>query len=1159
MRFGVVVLILLSVAFGATFGALNSERIAFDFYFVDVQMPKGAVLIAALLLGWILGGLLVCLQRAAPAKRIAPLQTDAARVEIRTDCCGFPRRGRQRRMSELALLFLLLPIAAFSGWYVARRGSERTSGARVSELSSNYFRGLNYLLNEQQDKAIEVFLKLAEYNRDTVETHLALGNLFRRRGEVDRAIRVHQNLIARPSLTDEEKTVALLELGEDYMRAGLLDRAETLFSDLVAMDALASSALTHLVSIYQHERDWIKAIDNATRLEAATGESCGPMIAQFHCELAEQARARSDWVEARGSLDAALAAQGDCVRASMILGHIEAANDNFAAAIEAFEHVAELDVDYVPEILSPLLDCYAKAQSMQRAEDFLLRMTERHQGVSPVLALARLYTRTRGEKAAVEFLTVNCISVPRSVPDGIDRHQLAYRTGRRARKPAYPARPDTQVARGAGHVPLRPLWIRCQGTPLAVPELQELEHDQTHPQRRRRVTQSMGALPAAAWIALAMCAIALSSLLVRISIGYAQRQQLIDHPGQRRSHKVATPRGGGIGIVVAALAGLSVLAMLDGDDGNTATSMALIGSIVVVACVGWIDDHQGLGVGLRLFAHGLAAVLLGLPALGLLLPGAADNPAMPLIAVVWLVGGVAIVGSSTCTISWTASMDCSPCRHCSCLRAGLGLPQGGRAGEAQLIGLFAAATLGFLPQLPACTRFLGDVCMGALGLMVAVACTGRWRQCRTHSGSDSSPVGIPCRQYVTLGSRVIRRRRGIVRTASICISAGARGIQSCTRRWHLYGMESCRGLSRNPVEPAGCSHDRQFGFVVSAIRWNDDGGDGVGCSVLGRWQALLPVGHPEGIEDCVNNRIIAKVHPRLAVVAHDLGMVWVAWVAITSIRWSFESSRPELGLFGPEVFLVLFAQGLIFWMTGLYKGLWRFASLPDLWNILRAATLGALAIALTLFLYNRLATVPRTVLLIYPLVLAVLLGIPRLAYRYWKDSRLDFLSRSPAMRVLVLGAGRGGDTLVRGLVRDNRYRPVGMLDDNSQVRGARIHGVPVLGTLAQLPELARETAAQMVLIAMPSATSLQMQRAVGLCEQTGLPFRTMPRLADVVAGRSSFGELKEVAIEDLLGREQVQLDWTSIRTGISGSVYDPAAAVRSDPNSVEVARLGASS
>ena len=308
-------------------------------------------------------------------------------------------------MNEFHLLFLLLPIAALSGWYVARRGSERTSGARVSELSSNYFRGLNYLLNEEQDKAIEVFLKLAEYNRDTVETHLALGNLFRRRGEVDRAIRVHQNLIARPSLSDEEKTVALLELGEDYMRAGLLDRAETLFTDLVSMNALASPALTHLVSIYQHEREWTKAIDNATKLEVASGESQGAIIAQFHCELAEQARGRKAWDEARIRLGAAFAAEDDCTRASMILGHIEAATGNIEAAINAFEHVAEREIDYVPEILSPLLDCYAKAQSMQRAEEFLLRMTERHQGVSPVLALASIYARTRGEKAAAEFLT----------------------------------------------------------------------------------------------------------------------------------------------------------------------------------------------------------------------------------------------------------------------------------------------------------------------------------------------------------------------------------------------------------------------------------------------------------------------------------------------------------------------------------------------------------------------------------------------------------------------------------------------------------------------------------------------------------------------------------------------------------------------------------
>lgn len=307
-------------------------------------------------------------------------------------------------MNELSLLFLLLPVAALSGWFLGRRRSERTSGARVSELSSNYFRGLNYLLNEQQDKAIEVFLKLAEVNRDTVETHLALGNLFRRRGEVDRAIRVHQHLIARPNLNEAEKTVALLELGEDYMRAGLLDRAENLFTDLVAMDALAPSALRHLIGIYQHERDWNKAIEHARQLEKIGGESQGAVIAQFYCELAELARAQGEWDEALSMLDQAVEAESECVRASMIRGHIEAARGDLDLALAAYERVAEQDIDYVPEILAPLLDCYARAHQMQRAETFLVDITERYRGVSSVLALARLYAGTKGEAAAQELL-----------------------------------------------------------------------------------------------------------------------------------------------------------------------------------------------------------------------------------------------------------------------------------------------------------------------------------------------------------------------------------------------------------------------------------------------------------------------------------------------------------------------------------------------------------------------------------------------------------------------------------------------------------------------------------------------------------------------------------------------------------------------------------
>jgi lipopolysaccharide biosynthesis regulator YciM len=308
-------------------------------------------------------------------------------------------------MNVLYVLVLLVPAAFACGWFAARRAAVHRSGVRVSELSSDYFRGLNYLLNEEQDKAIEVFLKLAEYNSDTVETHLALGNLFRRRGEVDRAIRLHQHLVSRPGLTEAMKTVALLELGEDYMRAGLLDRAETLFCDLVAMNAHAPSALRHLVAIYQHERDWHKAIEHARRLETMTGEGESLMISQFYCELADQARQHGARAEAREYLQQAFNCQSDCVRAFMLTGRLHAEAGEHAEAVKAYEAAVGADIAFVPEILPPLLQSYARTEQMQRAELFLRDILTRYHGVSPVLALTQLYEQRDGQRTAVDFLT----------------------------------------------------------------------------------------------------------------------------------------------------------------------------------------------------------------------------------------------------------------------------------------------------------------------------------------------------------------------------------------------------------------------------------------------------------------------------------------------------------------------------------------------------------------------------------------------------------------------------------------------------------------------------------------------------------------------------------------------------------------------------------
>ena len=301
-------------------------------------------------------------------------------------------------------LVLLLPAAALSGWVIGRRGGERHSDSQVSKLSTTYFRGLNYLLNEQPDKAIELFLHIAELDKDTFETQVALGHLFRRRGEVDRAIRLHQALVQRTDLNDQQKVQALLALGEDYMKSGLLDRAETVFSELARIDQRAPQALRHLIAIYQSERDWTKAIENASRFEAVTGEPMGKLIAQFECELADRQRAAGDIDAARDSIARAYAADSTSVRAGMLEGRIEVDAGQDAAAIRAFERAARHDPDYLPDLLPGLLASYARVGDSTGARAFLAEMAEHYRGISPVLALARLVESSDGVGAARAYL-----------------------------------------------------------------------------------------------------------------------------------------------------------------------------------------------------------------------------------------------------------------------------------------------------------------------------------------------------------------------------------------------------------------------------------------------------------------------------------------------------------------------------------------------------------------------------------------------------------------------------------------------------------------------------------------------------------------------------------------------------------------------------------
>ncbi len=304
------------------------------------------------------------------------------------------------------LLFLLLPIAALSGWLLGRRDVRDTEGRQFSLFSSDYFKGLNFLLNEQPDKAIEVFIHMLEVDSDTVDTHFAVGSLFRRRGEVDRAIRIHQNLIARPTLNRQQRDQALYELGTDYMRAGLLDRAENLFQELVAESTTyRQQALRQLLDIYQQEKDWHKAIAVGQRLQGMGNGTVSPIIAQFFCEQAEQALMLGDRDEGLRLARRALVEDRNCVRATLLEGRVELEAGSHKSAVRIFKRVEQQDPTYLPEVIAPLQEAFLQQGRVGEMISYLRDIQARHGGISIMLALAELIRQQHGEKEAAVFIT----------------------------------------------------------------------------------------------------------------------------------------------------------------------------------------------------------------------------------------------------------------------------------------------------------------------------------------------------------------------------------------------------------------------------------------------------------------------------------------------------------------------------------------------------------------------------------------------------------------------------------------------------------------------------------------------------------------------------------------------------------------------------------
>jgi lipopolysaccharide assembly protein B len=303
---------------------------------------------------------------------------------------------------EFALLAALLPVAALSGWWIGRRKAQAASGDSKQGLSSDYFSGLNFLLNEQPDKAIDVFIKMLEVNTDTVETYLALGNLFRRRGESDRAIRIHQNLIARPTLNKDQRTQALFELGKDYMRAGFLGRAENIFLELVDDKTHRELALKNLLDIYQQEKDWNKAMATARKLEGVSNQKMSVEIAQYCCELAEIAMKSTDFKGAMKLLKKALSHDKNCARASLLISQIEKRNGNYKGALRALKQVEQQDPSYLSEALEPMVECHQALGKIDEMADYLNYVLRQYSGLTPVIELSEVTRLQKDEKAAAD-------------------------------------------------------------------------------------------------------------------------------------------------------------------------------------------------------------------------------------------------------------------------------------------------------------------------------------------------------------------------------------------------------------------------------------------------------------------------------------------------------------------------------------------------------------------------------------------------------------------------------------------------------------------------------------------------------------------------------------------------------------------------------------
>ncbi|WP_416308409.1 lipopolysaccharide assembly protein LapB [Neptunicella sp. SCSIO 80796] len=304
----------------------------------------------------------------------------------------------------LELLFLLLPVAAGYGWVMGRNSVRQAQRKQSRILSRHYYKGLNFLLSDQPDKAVDILIKMIDVNTGTVETHIAMGNFFRHRGELDRAIRIHQNLVSREELASDQKALALKELGRDYILSGFLERAENAFLQLLDSDKFYLEAQQQLFNIYQTTKEWDRAIELAEKMVECHGDSeelC-QRVAHFYCEQANIELNNGNLPQVEILLQKAILSDEHAVRPWLMLGAISIEQEQFEQAFEYLIEVPKRDITWLSEAV-PLLEKSAESTGdWQKFEDLLEQYWQ--QCATAYLAKSRLMTRQLSEKDAADFL-----------------------------------------------------------------------------------------------------------------------------------------------------------------------------------------------------------------------------------------------------------------------------------------------------------------------------------------------------------------------------------------------------------------------------------------------------------------------------------------------------------------------------------------------------------------------------------------------------------------------------------------------------------------------------------------------------------------------------------------------------------------------------------